>query len=358
MKHMFVPGPVDVADEVLQAQAQQMIPHRSAGFEKIYHRTADLMQEIFKTQYRVFITPSTGTGLHEAAVRNFVDPGGKMLSLVNGAFGKRWYDVGRLNGKDADIYETAWNQPIRGADIVKLLEENDYQIVTLIHNETSTGLMNPVEEISKVIKEVSPETILCVDTVSSMAGVRIEMDAWGVDYMLTSSQKCLALPPGIAFAAVSDRAMARAEKVEERGWYFDFLRLEKHRNTNSMPTTAPISLFYALDVQLDRILNQEGLENRWQRHSAMAQVSADWAQKHGLTLFAPEGYRSQTVTTINNDHEYDISALNQYLIENGMRITNGYGPMKNKTFRIGHMGETTLQDCQELFSLMDRFIDG
>ncbi len=358
MNHMFVPGPVDVADEVLQAQTRPMIPHRSAQFEEIFHRTSDRMQEIFKTKYRVFVTPSTGTGLHEAAVRNFVDPGGKMLSLVNGAFGKRWYDVGRLNGKDADIYETSWNEPIRGEDVAKLIDGKGYQIVTIIHNETSTGLMNPVEEISKIIKQISPETILCVDTVSSMAGTKIEMDAWGVDYMLTSSQKCLALPPGIAFAAVSDRAMERATQVEQRGWYFDFLRLEKHRTTNSMPTTAPISLFYALDVQLERILNQEGLENRWARHTAMAKASAEWAAKHGLSLYAPEGYRSQTVTTINNDLEYDISGLNEFLMENGTRITNGYGLLKNKTFRIGHMGETTLEDCKNLFELMDNFING
>ena len=358
MNHMFVPGPVDVADEVLQAQTRPMIPHRSAQFEEIFHRTSDRMQEIFKTKYRVFVTPSTGTGLHEAAVRNFVDPGGKMLSLVNGAFGKRWYDVGRLNGKDADIYETSWNEPIRGEDVAKLIDGKGYQIVTIIHNETSTGLMNPVEEISKIIKQISPETILCVDTVSSMAGTKIEMDTWGVDYMLTSSQKCLALPPGIAFAAVSDRAMERATQVEQRGWYFDFLRLEKHRTTNSMPTTAPISLFYALDVQLERILNQEGLENRWARHTAMAKASAEWAAKHGLSLYAPEGYRSQTVTTINNDLEYDISGLNKFLLENGTRITNGYGLLKNKTFRIGHMGETTLEDCKNLFELMDNFING
>jgi aspartate aminotransferase-like enzyme len=355
---MFVPGPVDVADEVLQAQTKPMIPHRSTQFEEIFHRTSDRMEEIFKTKYRVFITPSTGTGLHEAAVRNFVNPGGKMLSLVNGAFGKRWYDVGKLNGKDADIYETQWNEPIRGEDVAKLIDGKKYQIVTVIHNETSTGLMNPVEEISKVIKEVSPETILCVDTVSSMAGTKIEMDAWGVDYMLTSSQKCLALPPGIAFAAVSDRAMERAARVEQRGWYFDFLRLEKHRTTNSMPTTAPISLFYALDVQLERILNQEGLENRWARHTAMAKASAEWAAKHGLSLYAPEGYRSQTVTTINNDLEYDFSGLNKFLIDNGTRITNGYGSLKNRTFRIGHMGETTLEDCENLFDLMDNFING
>ena len=358
MKHMFVPGPVDVADEVLQAQTKPMIPHRSAEFEEIYHRTADRMEDVFRTKYRVFIVPSTGTGLHEAAVRNFVNPGGKMLSLVNGAFGKRWFDVGRLNGKDADIFETAWDEPIRAKDIAELVEDNDYQIVTLIHNETSTGLMNPVEEISKVIKEVAPDTLLCVDTVSSLAGAKIEMDAWGVDYMLTSSQKCLALPPGIAFAAVSDRAMERASNVEQRGWYFDFLRLEKHRTANSMPTTAPVSLFYALDVQLDRILNQEGLENRWARHTAMAQASADWAEDHGLSLFAPIGFRSQTVTTINNDLDYDVVGLNRFLMENGTRITNGYGSLKNKTFRIGHMGETTVEDCEELFGLMDKFING
>lgn len=357
MNHMFIPGPVNVNQDVLQSQTQQMIPHRSSEFEEIYHRSEGLMRKIFKTQYRVFITPSTGTGLHEAAVRNFVNPSGKMLSCVNGAFGKRWFDVGTSNGKNADKYETPWNQPIRGEEIAKRIEGKNYEILTIIHNETSTGLMNPIEEIAKAVKVVSPETIVCVDAVSSLAGAKIEMDVWGVDYMLSSSQKCLAIPPGIAFAAVSDRALERAAQVEQRGWYFDFIRLEKHRTTNSMPTTAPISLFYALDKQLERIMKQEGLENRWTRHSSMAKISAEWATKHGMTLYAPEGYRSQTVTTINNTHQYDIIGLNKFLIENGTRITNGYGSLKNETFRIGHMGETTLAQCEELFNLMEEFIN-
>ena len=202
---------------------------------------------------------------------------------------------------------------------------------------------------------IAPETLILVDAVSSLAGAKIEVDAWSLDMVLTSSQKCLALPPGLALGAVSDRAMKKAEKVENRGWYFDLLRMEKHRLKDSTPATPAISLIYALDLQLDRIFD-EGLENRFARHAAMAERVQSWALSMGFGLFAPEGFRSKTVTTVENLRNLDISDLNKFLLKQGMRIANGYGSLKGKTFRIAHMGETHMEDIERLLSAMTDYV--
>jgi len=354
MPRMFVPGPVDVADEVLKAQAQPMLPHRSKEFEAIYRRVSEKSQQLFFTAHRVFLTASSGTGLQEAAIRNFVDQ--RVLSCVNGAFADRWYEVAVSNGKDAEKLSFEWDEPVSPDRVADAVKKGRHEAVTIVHNETSTGMQNPVKEIAQAIQVVSPDTLILVDAVSSLAGAKIEMDAWGLDMVLTSSQKCIALPPGLALGAVAHRALKKAEKVESRGWYFDLLRMEKHRIKDSSPATPAMSLIYALDFQLDRIL-AEGLENRFARHSAMAKRVQDWADDHDLSMYAPEGYRSQTVTTIKNDRGWDVSAINAFLKERGMRIANGYGQLKNITFRIAHMGEIQMSDIDELLRAMEEFLE-
>jgi aspartate aminotransferase-like enzyme len=353
MSPLFVPGPVDVDPEVLNAQTQAMLPHRSAEFEEIFHRAEDKARKVFATANRVFITASSGTGLHEAAVRNFADK--KVLNCANGAFGNRWHDVARSNGKQADKLEAPWGKPITPELVADALQGKDYEILTVVHNETSTGLQNPVEEIAAVVREISPETLVCVDAVSSLSGTRIETDAWGLDFVLTSSQKALALPPGLGLAATSDRALSRAESVQNRGWYFDLVRMEAHRNKNSTPATPATSLINALDFQLDRIL-EEGLEARFTRHAAMAERVQSWALARGFGLFAAEGYRSKTVTTVENTRGIDFAAMNAFLMGRDMRLANGYGALKGKTFRIAHMGELTMNDIDALLAAMDVFL--
>jgi len=353
MAPMFVPGPVDVNEDVLKAQTKAMLPHRSKEFEEIFHRSEEKSRKLFFTDSRVFISASSGTGLHEAAVRNLVS--GKMLSCVNGAFGKRWHDVALTNGKLADKLETDWQQPITAELVAEAIKGKNYDIVAVVHNETSTGLMNPVREIAAAVHAASPDTLVCVDAVSSFSGADLKMDAWGLDMVLTSSQKCLALPPGLSLAAVNDRAMAKAETVENRGWYFDFVRLEKHRTADSTPATPANSLIYALDLQLDRIL-AEGLENRFARHSAMAQRAQGWALENGFGLYAPEGYRSQTVTTLENTPGVNVGDLNAFLLKRDMRVAGGYGHIKSHTFRIGHMGELNLDDLEILLAAMEEYL--
>jgi len=353
MSRMFVPGPVDVADEVLQAQAAPMLPHRSKEFEAIYRRASEKSQELFYTQYRVFLTASSGTGLQEAAIRNFVNR--RVLSVVNGAFADRWYEVAASNGKDAEKLAFEWDMPASPDRIADTVRSGGFEALTIVHNETSTGMQNPVKEIVEAVRAVSPDTLIFVDAVSSLGGAKIEMDAWGIDMLLTSSQKCLALPPGLALGAVSDRAMEKAKSVENRGWYFDLLRMEKHRLKDSSPATPAMSLIYALDFQLDRIF-AEGLDNRFARHSAMAKRVQDWADAHDLSMYAPEGYRSQTVTTIKNERNIKISDLNAFLKQRDMRIAGGYGPIKESTFRIAHMGEIQMEDIEKLLASMEEFL--
>ncbi|GAB4521748.1 MAG: alanine--glyoxylate aminotransferase family protein [Anaerolineales bacterium] len=353
MAYLFVPGPVDVDPGVAMAQTRAMEPHRSKEFEALFRRASENAQALFGTQYRVFISTSSGTGLHEAAVRNFSKE--RILSCVNGAFSKRWYEVATTNGKAADKLDVEWSRPVTGEVVAEALKKQHYDLVTVVQNETSTGMMNPVDEIAAAVREVSPDTLIAVDSVSSLSGAPMKMDAWGLDFVLTSSQKALALPPGISLGATSDRALAYAETVPNRGWYFDLLRLEKHRLKDSTPATPAVALIYALDVQLARIL-AEGVEARWARHKAMSERVQAWAVERGFEMYAPAGYRSYTVSTVTNTHALDIAALNKFLLQRGMRLSNGYGDLKNKTFRIAHMGEVHMEDVDTLLAAIDAYM--
>jgi aspartate aminotransferase-like enzyme len=353
MSPMFVPGPVDVEDMVLAAQTQPMLPHRSDEFEKIYRRAWQKSQQLFFTEAPVFIVTSSGTGLQEAAIRNLAKS--DVLSCVNGAFSQRWFEVAKSNGKRADKLEVDWGQPITPQAVAEALTEKEYEVITLVHNETSTGVQNPIREIAAVVHSLSPNTLICIDAVSSLGGVKIEMDAWDLDMVLASSQKCLALPPGLALAAVSDRALAYAQEVPDRGWYFDLVRMEEHLKIDSTPATPALSLIYALDLQLDHILN-EGLESRFSRHQEMARLVQDWVPAHGLDFFATEGYRSNTVTTITNTLQIDINTLNAFLSSRDMLIANGYGRLMGETFRIAHMGETKSNEISKLLIALDEYI--
>jgi predicted phosphoserine aminotransferase len=353
MSPLFVPGPVDVAPEVLAAQAKPMMPHRSKDFEALFARTEEKLRRVFFTQQRVFQGTHSGSGMQEAAMRNFVQE--NVLCCVNGAFAERWYEVAASNGKQADKLEAPWGQVIKPEMLADALKKKHYEAVAIVHNETSTGAENPVKELAAVAREISPDTLVLVDAVSSLGGVKIEMDTWGIDFLLTSSQKCLALPPGLSFGATNERAMKKAEKVTNRGWYFDLLRMERHRLKDSTPMTPAMSLIYALDLQMDRIL-AEGLDNRFARHQAMAECVQSWATQQGMPVMVNEPYRSKTVSTIQNERGFEVAALNKFLQQRGMRIANGYGMWKEKTFRIATMGEVQISDVEALLAAFEEFL--
>jgi aspartate aminotransferase-like enzyme len=260
------------------------------------------------------------------------------------------------NGKTVDRIDVPWGQVFQPDRLAEALKLKHYEAVTIVHNETSTGAENPIQELAAVVQAISPDTLVLVDAVSSLGGAKIEMDAWGIDFLLTASQCCLALPPGLSLAGASERAMVKAEKVTNRGWYFDLVRMEKHHIQDSMPMTPVMSLIYALDVQMDRIL-AEGLEARFSRHSEMAKLTQDWCSFRGMEPLALEGYRSKTVSVITNSRKMDIPNLNQFLLQRGMRIANGYGKLKNLTFCIAPMGEIQVKDVEGLLVAMEDFLN-
>ena len=355
MAHLFIPGPTDVAPEVLAAQNKPMIGHRSQAFYELFDSLQPRLRTVFQTEHPVFITASSGTGLQEAAVRNCVEE--RLLLCTCGAFGERWFQVAESNGVPVDRVDADWGQPNTPDQVAQALEQGSYDALALVHNETSTGVENPVADIVARARQVNPDLIVLVDAVSSAGGVDLRPDEWGLDVTLTSSQKCLALPPGMAFAVVSERALERARSVKQRGWYFDFLMLEKYRaERHSTPATPAVSLLYALDAQLDRIL-QEGLQSRFERHLKLAQTTRAWAEEH-FDLFAAPEHRSNTVTTIRKTRPIDIPALNDFLAPRGMLLANGYGRIKSETFRIGHMGEVQIEDLEQLLAAIDEFLAG
>jgi predicted phosphoserine aminotransferase len=344
-----------VRPEILDAQAHWMIGHRMPECADLIKSIQEKLPHVFFTEQTVLISASTGTGLWEAAVRNTVNK--KALNCVNGAFSDRFRLVTEVNGKENEVLEVPWGRPILPEQVADHLEEGEFDAVTLVHNETSTGVTSPVKEIAEAVRSApnGDEIMILIDSVSGLSGVPIEFDAWDLDVVLSSSQKAFALPPGIAFCAVSDRAMAKAETVPNRGYYFDFLTLAKSMAKFQTPATSPVSLLYALDAQLEAMM-AEGMENRFQRHLAMRDRTIDWARGHDFSLYAAPGYESPTVTCVNNDLDIDIGALNNHLRERGMIISNGYGKLKGTNFRIAHMGDTTLADMEELFAAMDEFI--
>ena len=357
-QRLFIPGPTDVLPAVLQAQAAPMIGHRSDEFETLFAKLEQQLQALYFTKDRVYILAASGSGLHEAAIRNAVNR--RVLCFVNGAFSERWYNCAVGCDKEAIRVDVEWNTAVKPqlvADALQAaLKEGPVEAITVVHNETSTGVASPVGEIAAAVRAISPETLILVDAVSSFAGARIPFDEWGLDLCLTSSQKCLAAPPGLAFCAVSDRLLARAKGVKGRGWYFDFLNLEKSLQKSTTPATPAISLMRALSVQLD-IIFQEGLAQRFARHQQLAQMTQQWAIEQDFVLMAEEGYRSVTVTNVANNRGVNIGALNQYLATLNMEISDGYGSYKGKAFRIAHMGEATAADMARLFAAMEEFLN-
>ncbi|MGC9358411.1 MAG: pyridoxal-phosphate-dependent aminotransferase family protein [Anaerolineae bacterium] len=348
-KKLFIPGPTHVRDEILKAQAAPMIGHRSKEYADLQAEVTPKLQRLLYTEQPVFLYTCSGTGVMEGALRQTVLK--RALITVCGAFSDRWYKIAQANGVPSDRIDVDWGQAITPAMVDEALAQGDYDALTVTFNETSTGVMNPLPEIAALVREKYPRVVILVDAVSAMAGAKIEFDAWDLDVVLSSSQKCFALPPGLTVAAVSERAIQRAEQVPNRGYYLDFLNMLKYYKRSQTPATPAISLIRALNTQMDAILT-EGLENRWARHQEMADTVRAWAREH-WALFAAEGYLSNTVTAVKNTRNVSIADLNVALGERGAMISNGYGALKEQTFRIAHMGDLTVEDIEWLLAQID-----
>lgn len=354
---LFIPGPVEVRREILDAQGAWMVGHRSAAFADLYARLQPKLKESYGAgdQHRVYVYTSSGSGIWESASRCCVRDNQSILHLVNGAFSDRWAQVSKANGKKVDAIEVEWGQAIRPEQVAAALKAKHYDAVAVVYNETSTGVLNPVPEMGAIIKEHA-DTFFLVDAVSAWLGTEVNVTAWGIDVALASSQKALALPPGIAFGAVSDRVLERAKEIPHRGYYFDVLALEKYHQRNNTPSTPPIALMNAADVQLDAIY-AEGFAARFQRHAHMAAQTRQWVADRGFAMFSEEGYHSPTVSAVRNTRGIDFAALQSHLRQRNIMLGGGYGKLKGETFRIAHMGDTTSDDMDRLFAAIDEFLD-
>lgn len=346
-KQLFIPGPTEVAPEVLEAMAWPLIGHRTKEISALQEAITKKLQQCFYTDNLVLLSTSSGSGLMEAAVRSCTAK--RALCCAMGDFGKRWYKMAVANNVPADLIEVALGEHVHPEAIDEALATGQYDLLTVTHSETSTGTANNLEEIAAVARKY-PEVVFCVDAVSSALGMKIEVDKLGIDILLTSSHKALGLPPGLAVCTMSQKAYDRTADVEFRGVYFD-LRAIYDRITKKnyqYPSTPNVSLMYAMDVQLDRIL-AEGLDARFARHQAMAERCRDWAKTY-FDLFPEEGYMSDTLTVIKNTRGISVADLNKELAKRGKTLSNGYGDLKEKTFRIAHLGELTMDDLNGLLA--------
>lgn len=354
----FLPGPTEVRREVLEAMLGPMMGHRTPEMESLMERIQPGLQQMFGTARPVYVAPSSGTGMMEMAIRTVARK--RVLSLVNGAFSERFARIAEQCGQEVERVHVEWGENHTAALLDGALEGGDFDTVTVCHSETSTGVLNPIRELAEVAHDHG--AMICVDTVSSLGGTRIETDAWGLDFVATSSQKALALPPGIAFGVAREGALERAAEKPHRGYYFDAMAFEKNLEKSQTPNTPAISLMYATAVQMEAIL-EEGVEGRWARHAAMAERTYAWvramrADGYDLDLFAPEGYRSPTVTCITTPEGLAATDVCAALRSHGFVIAPGYGKAKDDMIRIGHMGDHTVEELDALLAVLrDVFLE-
>ena len=350
---LFTPGPVEVSPQTLAAFSRPMIGHRGEDFKNLYRAIHPRLQELFGTMQPVFLSTSSAWGVMEASIRNLVRQ--RVLCCMCGAFSDKWLDVAQRCGKEAEPLQVEWGKHIDHKAVDRQLATGKFDTVTLIHNETSTGVLNPLPEICCILAKY-PDVVLIVDTVSSFSAVPIPMDALRIDIMLTGSQKALALPPGFSLFAVSEKAFARAENVPNRGYYFDFLEFKKQQGEWMTPSTPSIGHIFALQSKLDEIF-AEGLTSRYERHARTNALVHDWVRRAGFDFFAEEGLRSKTLTCVKNNRSIDVLKLARDLRErHHIVIDPGYGKLKGQTFRLSNMGDETEETVFHLLACLDEIL--
>ena len=347
---LFIPGPVEVSAKTWAAFSRPMIGHRGEDFKELYRSIHPRLQELFGTRQPVFLSTSSAWGVMEAAIRNLVQR--RVLTCMCGAFSDKWHDVARRCDKEAEPLQVEWGKHIDASAVEEKLATGKFDAITLIHNETSTGVMNPLANICAVVRRY-PDVALIVDTVSSFSAVAINMDELGIDVMLTGSQKALALPPGFSLFAVSEKGFARAAEQKDRGYYFDFLEFKKQQEADMTPTTPSIAHIHALQSKLDEIF-AEGLAERHARHARTNRLVHEWVKEKGFGFFAEEGFRSVTLTCVRNDREIDVAKLVRDLrAKHRLVIDGGYGKIKGQTFRLSNMGDETEETVTHLLACLD-----
>jgi aspartate aminotransferase-like enzyme len=347
---LYIPGPIAVSEAAFKAMSHPMIGHRSGDFKVLYDEIQPGLQTLAGTKDPVYLSTSSSWGSMEGAIRNVVKK--KVLCCMNGAFSDKWLDVARRCGKQAAGYQVEWGEALDPAAIRKELATGAYDAITLIHNETSTGVMSNLKEVMAAIREF-PEVISVVDTVSSFSAVPTPKDEYGIDVLITGTQKALALPPGLSLLSVSKRALDRARTVEGRGYYFDFVEFDENHKKSNTPSTPALSLIFGLQFRLKDIFS-EGLENRYARHIKTNNMLRAWAKKHGMELFPKEEFASRSLVCVKTPKGVDMDKFNKLLkSQYNCMINTGYGKIKGVTFRISNMGDENEQTIGELVTQLD-----
>src|SRR5438477_1122533 len=338
----------------MAAFSRPMIGHRGDDFKNLYRDIHPKLQTLFGTKQPVFLSTSSAWGVMEASIRNLVDRG--VLCCMCGAFSDKWLDVARRCGKNAEPLQVEWGKHIDQKNVDRELASGKFDTVTLIHNETSTGVMNPLPEICCTLAKY-PDVALIVDTVSSFSAMNIDMDSMGIDVMLSGSQKALALPPGFSLFGVSEKAFARAEKQKDRGYYFDFLEFKKQQAEFMTPTTPSIGHIFALQSKLNEIF-EEGLDARYARHAKTNALVHDWVKRTRFDFFAEDGFRTKTLTCVRNNRGIDVAKLVRDLRQkHHLVIDGGYGKIKGQTFRLSNMGDETEETISHLLVCLDACLE-
>ena len=341
---LFIPGPTHVPDDVMSSITVPQIGHRTPEFSDLMESIVSRVKRLLYTKNRIFLTSNPATGLWEMGIVNSVTKG--VLHAANGSFSSKWSDVSKRCGYDLGVINYDWGKGIKADDVDKELSTGKYDVFAMVHNETSTGVMSDLESISKLMKEKYPEIIWLVDAVSSMAGVKIDVDRLGIDFLLSSTQKAWGLPAGFSLCSVSDRVFEKSLTIKNKGYFFDFSIYDKYYQKMQTPSTPSIPHMYGMKFILDQI-DAEGLESRWKRHMEMASYTQNWAYDNGQRLFPEQGCESYTITCIDNIQGWDIEYINNELINRGFRMDRGYGKLRYKTFRVAHMGNIFMDDLKE-----------
>jgi predicted phosphoserine aminotransferase len=353
-KTLYLPGPTEVREDVIEAMAQPVFGHRMDRMTDLYTTIVEDTKEFLDTDQEVIVLTASGTEFWEATTLNLVED--RMLVPTSGAFSERQANVADRLGKTVDRIEYEWGEAVRPGDVREALEAGDYDAVGMVMNETSTGVRNPVEEIGDLLGDY-PDTYFVVDAISCLGGDYIDIEGSNIDCIFTSTQKAFAMPPGLAVCTVSDAAYERELEKESASWYGGFQRcLDYYDRKGQTHSTPAIPLMLAYRKQMKHMLD-EGHDARDRRHREMAEYAREWAREH-FGLFPEEGYESRTVTCVENTRGVDIAATVEAVSEEyDMVFSSGYGDLSEDSFRIGHMGEHTVESIRELTDAIEDVAD-
>jgi len=352
---LFTVGPVACYPEVLEAMGRQMYSHRSKEYIDLHYDTVERLQGFIETENDVYLFSSTGTGFMDASVLNCVTE--SMLCCVNGSFGKRFADVGKAYGRNVVVLDPPLGIPVTPDMLDEALREHtEVEAVAITHNETSAGLINPLEELAGVTK--AHGKLLFVDAVSSMGGTEVRVDDWGIDICFSSSQKCFGVPPGLGIGSVSEDALEKSEDAVNKGWYFDLKNWQRyHEQGRGTPMTSVIPQVAGMNAALRMIDGKGGKAWYFGLFKKRNEKIRKGIEALSLSTFPDKGYESPTVSCINAPKGVGGPAVYEAMRGEGFELAQGYGDLKEKTFRIGNMGHIPDEYISQMLEALGRALE-